>query len=190
MHQWCFPKAQGNSRVFISQLLSFYRFPAEEIWLELVCVLLVCDTLRLWGLFFGFFFLLFFFSVKAVCCLTLYAAGPWGSWHKAPSLWLKQLLWTFKGITSERERTCRRCEDCECWLSQIFFPESRKLVLQQNFGTFKGTQSQGYLSAVAGFVAWVVLRIYLSSPNKTPLPLDHLVTVHDIIDFFSFICVP
>lgn len=50
--------------------------------------------------------------------------------------------------------------------------------------------SQGYLSAVSGLIACVVLRIHLSSPNKSPLPLDHLVTVHDIIDLFSFICVP
>lgn len=137
----------------------------------------------------GVCFLVWFFSAKAVCCLTLYTAGPWGSWYKAPSLWLKQLLWTFKAIPGEHERTCKRCEDCECWLSQIFFPESRRIFLLQNFGTFKGTRNQGYLSAVAGLVVWV-LRIHLSSLNKSPLPLNHLVTVHDIIDFFFFICVP
>lgn len=137
----------------------------------------------------GVCFLVWFFSVKAVCCLTLYTAGPWGSWHKAPSFWLKQLLWTFKAIAGEHERTCKRCEDCECWLSQIFFPGSRKLLMLQNIGTFKGSQSQGYLSAVAGLVIWVILRIQLSSPNKSPLHFYHLVTVH-IIDFFFFISVP
>lgn len=131
------PKHADSSRAFVSWLPSCYHFPAEEIWLELVCVLLVCDTLSLWGLFFGLVL-----SVKAVCCLTQYPAAPWGSWHKAPFLWVKQLLWTFKVITSEHERTCRKGEDCECWLSQIFFPESKKLFLLQNFGPLKGTQSQ------------------------------------------------
>lgn len=41
---------------------------------------------------------------------------------------------------------------------------------------------------MAGLLAWVVLWIHLSSLNKSPLPLDHLVTVHDIIDLFSFNC--
>lgn len=39
--------------------------------------------------------LLGFCSAKAGC-LAPFTAGPWGLWHKAPSLWLEQLLQTFK----------------------------------------------------------------------------------------------
>lgn len=60
----------------------------------------------------------------------------------------------------------------------------------KGFWHFQGTQSKGYLPAVAGLLAWVVLQIHLSPLNKSPLPLDHLVTVHDIIDFSAFDCAP
>lgn len=52
-----------------------------------------------------------------------------------------------------------RCDDCECQLPQVFFAEARQLFLPQKegFWHFQGTQSKGYLPAVAGLLAWVVL---------------------------------
>lgn len=43
--------------------------------------------------------------------------------------------------------------------------------------------------SVAGLLSWVVLQIHLSSLNNPPA-LDHLVTVHDTMDFSSFSCAP
>lgn len=136
----------------------------------------------------GVCFLVWFFSVKAVCCLNLYTAGRWGLWHKARSLWLKQLIWTFKVIASEHERNVE-VRIVNVGFSRFSSQNPGNLFCYKILALSK-EHSQGYLSAVSGLIACVVLRIHLSSPNKSPLPLDHLVTVHDIIDLFSFICVP